>query len=79
MKISHWLKDGHSGLDDCKTEEELLEAAGTLLDKASSHDIVGEVLFEGEDGKMYVGTVEFMITEANPEYVLDVLAEEGEE
>lgn len=36
----------------------------------------GEVVFEGEGGKVYVGTVEFMIGEANPDYVAAVLNEE---
>lgn len=75
MNIKRWIRNGNSGLAYCNTEEALLESAGNLLDKAYSHDIVGEVLFEGEDGKMYVGTVEFVIAEANPEYVKDVLAQ----
>ncbi len=77
MKIKKWLRDGNEGfaaqgLDDT---DDILCAAGRLLDHACSHDIVGEVLFRGEDGKYYVGTVEFVIAEANPEYVKDVLEE----
>jgi hypothetical protein len=75
MKIKRWIKAGNDGLD-CKTEEELLEVAGGALDSAYSHEIMGEVLFEGEDGKMYVGCVEFMITEASPKYVKEALEEE---
>jgi len=79
VSIKRWIRDGHDGLaaQDIDTTALLLEAAGRRLDKACSHDIMGEILFEAEDGKTYVGCVEFMITEANPEYVKDVLVEEG--
>jgi hypothetical protein len=83
MKIKRWIRDGNDGLsNDVNTEAELLEAAGAALDSHCSHDIMGEILFEGEDGKMYVGCVEFMISEANPEYVketLEDLEDEAEE
>jgi hypothetical protein len=36
-------------------------------------------LFLGEDDKYYVGTVEFCISEANPDYVKDVLEQDGGE
>lgn len=79
VSIKRWIRDGHDGLSaqDIDTTDLLLEAAGRRLDKACSHDIMGEILFESGDGKMRVGVVEFMITEADPEYVKDVLAEEG--
>ncbi len=78
IKIKRWIRDGHEGFEGQEMEdtEDLLEAAGRLLDKACSHDIVGEVLFEGEDGKFYVGCVEFCIDEANPDYVREALEEE---
>lgn len=50
-----------------------------VLDKAYSHDILGEVLFEDNNGDIYVVTVEAVIGRANPDYVKEVLAEEGEE
>jgi len=78
MRIERWIRDGHEGFESQKIEdtEELLEATGRLLDRAYSHDIAGEILFEGIDGKFYAGTVEFCIDEANPEYVKEALEEE---
>ena len=75
MKIKRWIRDGEDalGAQGIENTEELLCAAGRKLDKAYAHDIVGECLFEGEDGKYYVGTVEFVIEEANPGYVEDCL------
>lgn len=80
MKITKWIRDGQDVLSaqGIDTTEDLKVAAGRCLDKACSHDIVGEVLFEGEDGKTYVGTVEFVITEAAPDYVAEVLANNEE-
>ena len=79
MKIKRWIRDGNEefekqGLDDT---EDILGAAGCLMDHAFSHEIVGEVLFEGEDGKFYTGKVEFVIAEADPEYVKEALDEEA--
>ena len=79
MKVKNWIRDGNErfeaqGLDDT---EDILCAAGCLMDHAYSHEIVGEVLFEGEDGKFYKGTVEFVIAEADPDYVREVLDEEA--
>jgi hypothetical protein len=78
VEIKRWIRDGINGdlSSTCETTEALLETAGRLLDRAYSHEIVGEVLFEGEDGKIYVGTVEFCIGEANPDYVKEVVSEE---
>lgn len=79
MKVKNWIRDGNEGFEEQGFDdtEDILCAAGRLLDAASSHEIVGEVLFEGEDGKFYVGTVEFVIAEADPEYVKEVLDEEA--
>lgn len=79
MKIKRWIRDGNEsfekqGFDDT---EDILCAAGRLLDDACSHEIVGEVLFEGEDGKFYAGTVEFVIAEADPDYTREVLDEDA--
>lgn len=79
MKIVKWIRDGHDGLSSrVEDDEDLLDAAGRALDKACSWDIMGEILFMADDGKYYVGEVEFVIVEANPEYVEEVLAEEAE-
>ena len=79
MKIKRWIRDGNEefekqGFNDT---EDILCAAGCLMDHACSHEIVGEVLFEGEDGKFYTGTVEFVIAEADPDYARGVLDEEA--
>jgi hypothetical protein len=77
MKIKRWIQDGHGALScsGVNTEADLIEAAGAALDSACSWDIMGEVMFEGEDGKIYVGCVEFIISEANPEYAKEKIAE----
>jgi hypothetical protein len=77
MRIKRWLRAGEVLEDDeIFHTETLLEIAGRRLDKAYAHEIMGEILFEGEDGKTYVGCVEFCINEANPEYVKTVMEEE---
>jgi len=80
IDIKRFIRDGHlSKSPDVKDTRELLERAGYLLDKSCSHDICGEILFEGSDGNFYCLTVEAVIAEANPEYVKEVMAEEEEE
>lgn len=71
MQIKKWLRQGEF-CQETNTDD-LLEAAGRKLDKGYANDLVGDVLFIGEDGKTYVGTVEFVITEANPDYVKTVM------
>jgi len=79
MKIVKWIRDGNDGLSSrVEDDDDLLDAAGRALDKACSWDIMGEVLFLADDGKYYTGCVEFMISEANPEYVQDCLTEDEE-
>lgn len=81
MNIAKWLRDGIDGdlSNECETTDDLLVAAGRSLDNACSSDIVGEVLFLGDDGKYYVGCVEFVISEANPDYVDEILAKDADE
>lgn len=78
FRVKRWLRSGELN-SNCTTQDEILESCGDLLDSACSHDILGEVLFEATDGKVYVVTVEAVIAEANPEYVKDVLKEIEEE
>ena len=80
MKIKKWLRDGNDGYlgKEVNDTNELLRRAGRALDQHYSHEIMGEILFEGEDGKMYVGCVEFIISEANPDYAKEVLEEDEE-
>lgn len=59
------------------TLAEMIAEAGNAIDANMEPPIV---LFEGEDGKFYVGTVEFVVSEANPELVkeeLESLAEDN--
>lgn len=77
MKILKWIRDGHHGVSDCEDLDDLLDAAGRALDKSYAQDIMGEIIFLGEDGKIYVGTVSFEVSEADPGYLRAVL-DEGE-
>lgn len=77
MKIKRWIRTGNLGMEP-KTTDRLLTEAGELLDRVNSWDIVGECVFEGEDGNFYVGNVEFEIVLANPAYVEQVLIEDAE-
>lgn len=73
MKIKRMLCTGEIG--EVADTDELIERAGNLLDKSEAHEILGsEVVFEGEDGKFYVCTIEAVIGEASPEYLKQVLA-----
>jgi hypothetical protein len=76
MKILKWIRDGHHGVSDCEDLDELLDAAGRAMDKAYAQDIMGDIIFLGEDGKAYVGTVNFVVSEADPGYLEAVLDEE---
>jgi len=77
-EIKKWIRTGDLDDDDDlpMTVKGLLEDAGAALDSAYSHEIMGEILFEGADGKVYVGTVEFCIGEANPNYVKMILEDD---
>lgn len=76
--IKRFIRDGNGeSLEDlCPTTQQLLEVAGRRMDKACTHDVLGEVLFEGDDGKFYTGNLEFHISEAHPDYVKEILEED---
>jgi hypothetical protein len=78
LGIEEWIHDGYGGdiSDLCVTVHDLLEVAGRRLDKAYSHEIMGEILFKAEDGKYYVGHVEFTVDEANRDYLKRCLDEQ---
>lgn len=76
LQVKRFLRTGNT---DPRNLQDLLDEAGSLLDEANSHDIVGEVVFEGTDGKYYVGTVEFCIGEINPDYLQNILNEDAME
>jgi len=48
------------------------------LDSAYSHEILGSLLFRGTNGKIYTMTVEGCLSEANPEWVAEILAQDAE-
>jgi hypothetical protein len=73
-KITRWIRSGEIG--EAQTIEEVIGRAGRILDKCESHEIFGEVVFEAEDGEVYVLTCEGGIGQANPEY-LDGLQDES--
>lgn len=76
VRVRQVLKTGELELADTDTTTaHLLRAAGNCLDHACSHDIIGEVVFQGRDGQYYVMTVEATIGEINPEYLKQVRAE----
>jgi hypothetical protein len=77
MKILKFINNGEMDAGAATTDE-LLRQAGRILDKACSHDMLGEVAFEAEDGKTYIMTVEAVIGEANPEYVADLIERQKE-
>lgn len=74
IKIKKWISDGNAGLSIMGLQDtnDLYEVCGHVLDNTCSWDIMGEVLFEGDDDKVYVLNVEAVISEANEEYVQEV-------
>jgi hypothetical protein len=77
LNIRRFVCGGEPDLnvDDCPSVKDVLERGARLLDKACAHDITGEILFQGQDGRMYVGSVEFVVEEADPSYVRQKLME----
>lgn len=80
MKIKRFIASGElQNPQTIQTTKEVIEQAGRMLEKSCTEQIVGTVLFEGEDGKFYTGTVEFCVTEASEEFVRDTIAEQEEQ
>lgn len=75
MKITKWVRSGELNSADADTVADVQAQCGRLLDKSCAHEIVGEVLFLGADGKWYTVTVEAEISEANPDWVQEMLEE----
>lgn len=74
IPIKDWLLDGNECFEDiCVSSHDVLMAGNRMLDKAGAQDIVGEICFRGDDGKFYVGLVEYTIAEASPELVSRIL------
>lgn len=74
-KIKQWAMSGEIGEVD--TIDEVIKRAGECLDSANSWDSCGGVVFRAEDDKWYVLTVNGVITEADPDYLADMLSEVG--
>jgi hypothetical protein len=76
LKIKRWLRKGEFS-DDAKTIGDIIYEAGELLDFiiATGHEIVGQNMFQAEDGKWYTATVEVVVNRANPESVKELLEE----
>ena len=79
LKIKKWLRSGEFDPESLATIQNILDDAGRMLDKAYSHDITGDCVFQGEDGKWYVGSVEFVVNRADPAYIKDLLTEDEEQ
>jgi hypothetical protein len=77
IRVKKWIRTGELNSRN-RTQASILDNCGRLLDDACSHEILGEVVFLGTDGKYYVICVEAVIGVANPEYVKDLLSEEIE-
>jgi hypothetical protein len=73
IKIKQFIHPGVFETDEIGWSSQLLECAGEALDQANSHEICGDVLFQDDKGKFYVGSVEFVIQDAVPAYVADEL------
>lgn len=75
LKIRRYADTGQfdGGDHDIKN---LLESAGPMLNRANASDICGVAVFQGNDGKWYTGCVEFVVSPANPKYLLDVLLDD---
>jgi hypothetical protein len=75
LVIKRFLRSGEFDVGSVRTVHDLYEQAGGMLDRSCCWDLCGECVFEGEDGHHYVGTVEFVISQANAKYVKEVLEE----
>lgn len=79
LKIKKWIRRGEFSVKNKQTIGDVIEQAGYMLDRVEANETVGEVLFKASDGKYYTATVEVLVSEAHPQFVKDILAEEEEE
>jgi hypothetical protein len=76
LKIKRWIKSGElTGAEDVS---DVLEQVGNILDHGCVWDNIGDVIFEAADGVTYVVTIEGMISQADPDYVKEILAQDAE-
>jgi hypothetical protein len=64
------LIGGEFHIDEGESVEDLKSAGASALDRNGMTDII---LFQGNDGKWYVGSFEFCISPANPKLTIDTL------
>ena len=74
IKIKRMIDAGELW-DDAPNTNTILTSAGIVLNKSCSNEILGRVLFEGENGKFYTVTVEAVISEVSRLFVEDILQE----
>jgi len=79
LGIKRFLRSGNLRNPLPVDTDDLLDDAASLLDAVCSHDIFGEVVFEGEDGKCYVLSVEGYIGLINPKYLKEIQKEDEDE
>ena len=78
-KIKRFLRSGEICTEGIEDIDDLLNHCGRMLDKAYSHDILGEVVFEDEDGKFYLAEVIAVISDPEPSYLKGILEEDEKE
>ena len=76
LKIKRWIRTGHLNYKNLPVDtDELIDVAGCQLDSCESHEILGTLAFEAEDGQVYVMTVEAVIGKINPNYLKELQQE----
>lgn len=78
-KIKRFLRSGELCTAGIEDTDDLLNGCGRMLEKAYSHDILGEVVFEDEHGKFYLVEVVAVISDPDPGYLKEILEEDEEE
>lgn len=83
LKIVEFIREGESVIDkesrDKLTTQDLINAAGRIMDRACTYDILGDVVFRCEDDRVYVMTIEAEIDLVNPDYLKKLREEDSEE
>ena len=75
LKVAKWIDAGNIS-ERAKTQKEILNECGDLLDGCESHEILGgPILFKATNGRHYTVTVEAVISEASKGFVKDRLDE----
>jgi hypothetical protein len=72
MKVQRWLRTGNIS-NEANDTDAILDESGGLLDDACAYEILDSPVFQGDDGKYYVVTLEASIAEANSAFVKGLL------